>query len=363
MRARSAGRGISVTSRALSGLPFAVTVHTANGRVGLIHAQGPVPRRSVLQILDDQPLAPETAPLDWDTLCEALAQADGITRTERLSTAAEESLWRRPETGSSERGENLPLESTAWRSCCTDTMRHRNRGGRRRRWSASTPACTSRSTDTSRSRRSKPASRSSTASPGSTRCSSRRHSDPRRTSMVHSTAHKHNSTRRATDQGVLDALAPPVSGARSRLIAAAEAARARGELDAAILYGSRARGDHDTESDWDVCLVGGASAETARKAIAEDTNLRDREHLDCHRPATARGNRGNRVGPHRSGRPDPRRRSTPARQHHHRADDNRDGGLATGLDDQTSAPRGQGDHRAGKRKGICPHLAPHRGHR
>ena len=93
---------------ALSGLPFAVTVHTANGRVGLIHAQGPVPRRSVLQILDDQPLAPETAPLDWDTLCEALAQADGITRTERLSTAAEESLWRRPETGSSERGENLP---------------------------------------------------------------------------------------------------------------------------------------------------------------------------------------------------------------------------------------------------------------
>ena len=55
---------------------------TANGRVGLIHAQGPVPRRSVLQILDDQPLAPETAPLDWDTLCEALAQTDGITRTE-----------------------------------------------------------------------------------------------------------------------------------------------------------------------------------------------------------------------------------------------------------------------------------------
>ena len=91
--------------------------------------------------------------------------------------------------------------------------------------------------------------------------------------MVQSTAHKHNSTRRATDQGVLDALAPPVSGARSRLIAAAEAARARGELDAAILYGSRARGDHDTESDWDVCLVGGASAETARKAIAEDTNF------------------------------------------------------------------------------------------
>ena len=46
-----------------------------------------------------------------------------------------------------------------------------------------------------------------------------------------------------------------------------EAARAQGALQAAILFGSRARGDHHAESDWDLCIIGGACSNTALEAI------------------------------------------------------------------------------------------------
>lgn len=51
------------------------------------------------------------------------------------------------------------------------------------------------------------------------------------------------------------------------LVQRTQAARARGALDAAILFGSRARGDHHAGSDWDVCIIGGSSNESAIEAI------------------------------------------------------------------------------------------------
>ena len=89
-------------AEALARLPFAITLHTADGRVGLIHAQGPVPGRSVLERLDDQPLAPDTPALDWDTLGTMLSDTDLTARSERLGNAADALLWQRPQPGRSE---------------------------------------------------------------------------------------------------------------------------------------------------------------------------------------------------------------------------------------------------------------------
>ena len=79
---------------ALLTLPFAATLHTASGRIGLIHAQGPNRNPPLLAKLMGRASPPATA-LDWDEFCEQLAQS-GPAGSETLNLAALDTLWHRP---------------------------------------------------------------------------------------------------------------------------------------------------------------------------------------------------------------------------------------------------------------------------
>ena len=49
----------------------------------------------------------------------------------------------------------------------------------------------------------------------------------------------------------------------------------RPRVAAIVLFGSRARGDHRANSDWDLCLVGGQSATAASEALTERFDNKD----------------------------------------------------------------------------------------
>ena len=91
---------------ALGGLPFAATVHTANGRIGLIHAQGPNRNPPFLAVLTGKASPPQTA-LDWDELGEQLGKS-GSAGSETLNLAAHGTLWERPDVWRSTPEQTLP---------------------------------------------------------------------------------------------------------------------------------------------------------------------------------------------------------------------------------------------------------------
>ena len=87
-------------------LPFAATVHTATGRIGLIHAQGPNRTPPLLARLMGRATPAKTA-LDWDEFCEQLAES-GPAGSETLNLAALDTLWQRPSVWRAEPGQTLP---------------------------------------------------------------------------------------------------------------------------------------------------------------------------------------------------------------------------------------------------------------
>ena len=61
---------------------------------------------------------------------------------------------------------------------------------------------------------------------------------------------------------------------------AARQAKARGGFDAAILFGSRARGTAGPHSDWDICIIGGKNEDRARQALNEERGPDNTDTVD-----------------------------------------------------------------------------------